>query len=202
MTQAAPAHRVMRIGDRFGRWTILALQGEKAHCRCDCGTKREIFKHTLTQAGGSKSCGCLRREVSRELARDNLLTAEAQQKMAESIKRKWESGEYEAFRAAYSEWGRELAARKAGAPGTGQCAKGESNHIAKEWRLRTPAGDVVEFKSLRNWVRENASLFDAKDVEFRKNKFGTDLWCRADMGLRRLFAAKNPAKQWKGWTRA
>lgn len=201
MTEVVPAAKVLRPGDRVGRWTVLVLRGDHVDCLCDCGTRKAVSKYHLERAN-TKSCGCRRVEVSRDLATSILATPEARQKNAESIKRKWDAGEYDAFREAYSEWGKQFAAAKRGAPGTGRCAKGEENHIAKEWRLRTPSGDVVEFKSLRNWVRENAHFFDARDVEFKKNEFGTDLWCRADMGLRRLFAAKKPAQQWKGWRRA
>lgn len=54
-------------GDRFGRWTVLkgpitTQRGkEKYLCRCDCGTERTVLERSL-RYGGSKSCGCLRRE--------------------------------------------------------------------------------------------------------------------------------------------
>lgn len=60
------------IGKRFGRWTVLervprpqftASQAAFYLCRCDCGTERVINSATL-RSGSSKSCGCLRREVS------------------------------------------------------------------------------------------------------------------------------------------
>lgn len=54
-------------GQRFGRWTVLyqaESQRDKRnhvitmwHCRCDCGTERDIRAQTL-KAGTSKSCGC------------------------------------------------------------------------------------------------------------------------------------------------
>jgi hypothetical protein len=56
----------MRIGDRFGQWTVIDyIPGEKylgrkrnarAVCRCDCGTEREILAWNL-YSGGSLSCG-------------------------------------------------------------------------------------------------------------------------------------------------
>lgn len=52
---------------RIGRWTVLNQCiktdcGEKKWlCRCDCGTERYVLERTL-KAGGSLSCGCLRKE--------------------------------------------------------------------------------------------------------------------------------------------
>ena len=50
-------------GQRFGRWTILdryvfSARGEKKYlCRCDCGTERVVYAHSL-RGGLTKSCGC------------------------------------------------------------------------------------------------------------------------------------------------
>lgn len=54
-------------GVKIGRWTvtgdeILAPGGQRKWlCRCDCGTERYVLERSLLY-GGSKSCGCLRRE--------------------------------------------------------------------------------------------------------------------------------------------
>jgi hypothetical protein len=56
----------LQQGDRIGRWTILAerIPGQvKLPCRCDCGTERMISEANLKK-GQSKSCGCLRVEVT------------------------------------------------------------------------------------------------------------------------------------------
>src|SRR5262245_37486772 len=60
-------------GERFGRWTVLAIHPERYcwkgscaalwFCRCDCGTERIVFVESL-RAGRSKSCGCLSRELA------------------------------------------------------------------------------------------------------------------------------------------
>lgn len=53
-------------GHRYGLWTVLRLVGSfpdgkpKWVARCDCGTEREVRASTL-KAGGSISCGCLRK---------------------------------------------------------------------------------------------------------------------------------------------
>lgn len=58
------------VGDRFGRWTVVAESGHDVQrnclleCRCDCGG---VGVRTASQlrAGVSRSCGCLRAEVER-----------------------------------------------------------------------------------------------------------------------------------------
>lgn len=55
------------LEQRFGRWTVLddyvlTSQNERKWlCRCDCGTERYVLERSL-KSGGSKSCGCLRKE--------------------------------------------------------------------------------------------------------------------------------------------
>lgn len=61
-----------RIGQRFGRLVVLAtfrlgggrLAATWAHCRCDCGAQVDVRMGALV-AGGTKACGCLRRETVR-----------------------------------------------------------------------------------------------------------------------------------------
>ncbi len=54
------------IGDRFGRYTVIAELPRRIVrnwlCRCDCGTERSVGHSNLT-SGHSKSCGCLQREL-------------------------------------------------------------------------------------------------------------------------------------------
>lgn len=56
---------------KYGRWTVVADNGwsENGHklllCRCECGTEKVVQKSNL-ESGRSRSCGCLRREVSTE----------------------------------------------------------------------------------------------------------------------------------------
>lgn len=58
-------------GKTFGRWLvqnemITTPKGErKWMCRCECGTFRYVLERSLVY-GGSESCGCLRKEKSRE----------------------------------------------------------------------------------------------------------------------------------------
>ncbi len=59
----------MEPGEQFGRWSIvtgtLIKQGRLNYvvCRCRCGTLQRVSVQHL-RSGASKSCGCLRREVT------------------------------------------------------------------------------------------------------------------------------------------
>lgn len=63
------ADRDLYVGKKIERWTIVgdsvaSERGERKWlCRCDCGTERYVLERSLTY-GGSKSCGCLRKECS------------------------------------------------------------------------------------------------------------------------------------------
>lgn len=55
-------------GERFGRWAVIRRARNKNGrvcwlCKCDCGKEKNIVSHSLIR-GDSKSCGCLRREVT------------------------------------------------------------------------------------------------------------------------------------------
>lgn len=56
------------IGRRIGRLVVLSYAGRKLGrrwwtCRCDCGSVKNIYSSNLTK-NGTKSCGCLTRELS------------------------------------------------------------------------------------------------------------------------------------------
>lgn len=57
------------IGQKFGRWTVLALAPRKKKydilwkCRCECGKEKDIKQGHL-RSGASQSCGCLSSEVT------------------------------------------------------------------------------------------------------------------------------------------
>lgn len=56
---------------KFGRLLFLKEEGRNKHnqikcrCLCDCGNKTIVMKYNL-QNGGTKSCGCLHKEKTRE----------------------------------------------------------------------------------------------------------------------------------------
>lgn len=58
----------VRVGDRFGRWTVVGFEHDEAGkrfavCRCDCGGSGRVTSSNLG-SGASRSCGCLNREVA------------------------------------------------------------------------------------------------------------------------------------------
>ena len=60
--------RADMIGERFGRWSVVAFHGKRGSqpywdCVCDCGAQKPVNQYML-RSGGSKSCGCLSREVT------------------------------------------------------------------------------------------------------------------------------------------
>lgn len=59
-------------GSRFGRWTVISFAEKREKpsrdrwlCRCDCGNEKAVAQRELMN-GDSKSCGCLRREMTRD----------------------------------------------------------------------------------------------------------------------------------------
>lgn len=57
-------------GQMFGRWSVIRFSHLKPPhryfvCRCECGTEKVVQGNSLT-SGTTRSCGCLRRERSRE----------------------------------------------------------------------------------------------------------------------------------------
>lgn len=63
------------IGEKFGRLTVLELlpslpqnSNTRLRVRCDCGNEKIVLKTNVTK-GVTKSCGCLRIDVSRKRLR-------------------------------------------------------------------------------------------------------------------------------------
>ena len=61
-----PVKAYPAVGEKVGRWTILAVDSDYRQCRCDCGTESRILTQNL-RSGLSKSCGCLKKEVLRSI---------------------------------------------------------------------------------------------------------------------------------------
>lgn len=60
-------------GQTFGRWTVMRRAESPTGrtmwlCKCSCGTERAVFAADL-KSQKSKSCGCLRNELSSERAK-------------------------------------------------------------------------------------------------------------------------------------
>lgn len=59
---------MQKEGQRFGRWLVIGIHWTqrsctKVICICDCG-KEKIVSWQSLRRGDSKSCGCLRKEIS------------------------------------------------------------------------------------------------------------------------------------------
>ncbi|WP_461241074.1 hypothetical protein [Paucilactobacillus sp. N302-9] len=71
-------HTINLIGQTFGRLTVVARSEKKTKdgnlhwlCRCSCGHLTTVNGYRLRR-GDTKSCGCLRREVSKKTSSENL----------------------------------------------------------------------------------------------------------------------------------
>lgn len=81
-------------GQKFGRWTVLYENGRLVeprgrlvplwHCRCECGTERDIRGGTL-KSGSSLSCGCFKYERLSELASMGFGISKAEQIVADYL---------------------------------------------------------------------------------------------------------------------
>lgn len=62
---------MIMIGRKFCRWTVFSKAEDIGcnrawRCICDCGEERSVLQFSLL-SGGSKSCGCLRKEICRDV---------------------------------------------------------------------------------------------------------------------------------------
>lgn len=79
---------------KFGRLTVLSVVREKgkkavAICACDCGNMKSItFAHIKN--GGTKSCGCLRSDTSKETGRLNKTHGQSVPEHRTAAYRSWE----------------------------------------------------------------------------------------------------------------
>lgn len=73
-------------GQRFGRLTVLrkgwlevtkwrGQRQTKWECECDCGKCVEVYASNLRK-GTTRSCGCLQKEIAKEIAKRNLVRKE------------------------------------------------------------------------------------------------------------------------------
>lgn len=80
------SHAEDLTGQRFGRLTVWRKgwleknkwreqKQTKWECMCDCGNYVEVYANNLRK-GTTRSCGCLQRELAKEIARKNLVRKE------------------------------------------------------------------------------------------------------------------------------
>ncbi len=69
-TTSCGSCNAIQLGDIFGRLTVIELFAEqgrrKARVRCDCGTEKIVVAYAL-RSGDTRSCGCLRKEVTSQV---------------------------------------------------------------------------------------------------------------------------------------
>jgi hypothetical protein len=56
------------VGERFGRLTVVRVipAVHRAECSCSCGGTKSIRVYDLAGGAGTKSCGCLQRDTTRQ----------------------------------------------------------------------------------------------------------------------------------------
>ena len=85
------------VGQRFGRLTVIKRHGTKKNgnaawlCQCDCGNKVVVDGYAMRH-GVVNSCGCIRRENSQRLAKQNTAFIAQQHNGAQTLKN--ENGVY------------------------------------------------------------------------------------------------------------
>lgn len=91
-----PHNLKMLSGQRFGRLTAQRPVGRTRDgsvlwlCLCDCGSLRPVASTSLRN-GQTKSCGCLRREVNAQMARDRARHGHARRERRTSEYAIWQS---------------------------------------------------------------------------------------------------------------
>jgi hypothetical protein len=46
------------VGQRFGAWEVVGVEGRRASCRCRCGVVRAISVDAIVAGTAAPSCGC------------------------------------------------------------------------------------------------------------------------------------------------
>ncbi|WP_054722920.1 hypothetical protein [Lacticaseibacillus nasuensis] len=93
MTKPATTHSraIDLVGQRFGRLTVIKRHGTKKNgnaswlCQCDCGNKVVVDGYAMRH-GTVSSCGCLRRQNSQQLAKQNAAFLAQQENGAATLK--------------------------------------------------------------------------------------------------------------------
>lgn len=76
-------------GQKFARLTLISYKNSKWFCICDCGESVEVSSTNLGQ-GGTKSCGCLKAEVSSKNAHNLINNRRQNEPQIASARRVWQ----------------------------------------------------------------------------------------------------------------
>ena len=64
----------MKIGDRFGKLTVIDIDGKYAICKCECGNTKSIRKTSLTlKKCPTRSCGCIQKQVAHNIGNKTIV---------------------------------------------------------------------------------------------------------------------------------
>lgn len=161
-----------RIGRRFGRLVVKDVSRERrgkrdmiiAHCRCDCGTVKDIFWQALAD-GRVKSCGCLNREVSSVRGRIQM-TTHGQSRTR--LYRIWSCMKQRCYNRHHVHYG------NYGGRGIGICDEWRLNFtMFREWAMAHGYADTLSIDRIDNdggYSPSNCRWVDAKaQANWRKN---------------------------------
>lgn len=56
----------MVVNQKFGKWTLVRIEGNKWRCICECGSTKLVLATSLRK-GTSKSCGCQTRTTHNQV---------------------------------------------------------------------------------------------------------------------------------------
>lgn len=60
----------MKIGDEFGKLTVVSFDGKYVVCKCNCGNTKRIRKTSLTMKNKpTRSCGCIQKQIAHNKSR-------------------------------------------------------------------------------------------------------------------------------------
>lgn len=63
----------MKIGDKFGKLTVIDFDGKYAICKCECKNIKRIRKTSLTsKKSPTKSCGCIQKQVAHNIGNETI----------------------------------------------------------------------------------------------------------------------------------
>lgn len=159
-------------GKRFGRWVVLMraentiTNRSKWLCKCDCGNIKTVKLHDLRN-GRSKSCGCLRKEITRK-------QFSTHHKTNTRLFRIWASMKTRCLNpnaSRYKDWG---------GRGIGICAEWKNNFQSfYDWAISNGYSDDLSIDRIDNngdyspdncrWITQKEQMKNTRRVKNEKN---------------------------------
>lgn len=134
-------------GQKFGRLTILYKSGKSKNghsiysCLCDCGKRVDIFGTNL-KMGYTKSCGCLRKEVT---INKNYKHGDARKKSTTRLNQTWQNMKARCHNPNANEYNRY------GGRGIEVCSEWKNSYIVfKIWALKNGYQDDLTIDRIDN----------------------------------------------------